>query len=163
MRKLKHFFGFMYNYMFFVEYRINFKIKFLLACKRKSRFKIYVHFATFSLLKKYNVIIAFNSTIGHNLKLPHPHNVVIGDRTQIGDNCTIYHDVTLGQSKGEFPIIGNNVIVYAGARIIGNVKVGDNAVIGANAVVTHDISPNAIVGGIPAKVIRYRSEEDVFY
>ena len=66
-------------------------------------------------------------------------------------------------NKNKYPTIGNNVIIYAGAKIIGDVHVGDNAIIGANAVVTKDVPPNAIVGGIPAKVIKYRSNDDEFY
>lgn len=72
-------------------------------------------------------------------------------------------DVTLGQSHDGFPTIGKDVIVYAGAVVCGAITVGDGAVIGANAVVVRDVPPNAIVTGIPAKVRRYRREDEVLY
>lgn len=115
------------------------------------------------LEKKYFILLGKNSIAGEKLTFPHPRNIVIGADVIIGNNCVIYHDVTLGQSLGKFPQLGNNVIVYTGAKIIGDVKIGDNVVIGANAVVTKDVPQNAIVGGIPAKVIRMRNDDDELY
>ena len=77
--------------------------------------------------------------------LPHPHNIVIGRNVQIGENCTIYHDATIGQNLDLFPEIGDNVIIYTGAKVIGGITVGDNAIIGANSVVTKDVSRKALV------------------
>lgn len=70
----------------------------------------------------------------------------------------IYQGVTIGSSRGSnggVPRIGNNVVVFAGTKIIGNVVIGDNVVVGANAVVTKDVPANAVVVGVPAKVISY--------
>lgn len=120
------------------------------------------------LIKRYMsnkkfIILGRNSIAGENVFLPHPRNVVIGDYVSIGNNCKIYQDVTLGQSKGKFPKIGNNVIIYAGAKVIGDVSIGDNCIIGANAVVVKNIPPNVIAAGIPAKIINIRKKKDEFY
>lgn len=77
----------------------------------------------------------------------------------IGDNTQIWQNVTLGAGKSDnyedaFPTIGSNVKIYTGAVVIGNITVGDGAVVGANAVVTRDVPPNAVVAGVPAKVLR---------
>ncbi|EKE04301.1 MAG: serine acetyltransferase [uncultured bacterium] len=82
--------------------------------------------------------------------------VVVHDRSVIGKNCVISQGVTLGGTshKYEVPRLGNNVLVGAGAKIIGPITIGDNAVIGANAVVTKNIPPNTLAVGIPARVIK---------
>ncbi len=96
--------------------------------------------------------------IGKGLFIDHGMGTVIGETAEIGDNCTIYHGVTLGgtgHSKGKrHPTIGNNVLIGAGAKLLGAYTVGDNAMIGANAVVLNEIPSKATVVGIPGKVIR---------
>ncbi|KIL49816.1 serine O-acetyltransferase [Jeotgalibacillus soli] len=109
------------------------------------------------LINKYGISVGMNSIIGKNLKIPHPTSIVIGDGVVIGDNVTLYQNVTLGKKKGnidstrDYPIIGNNVTIFAGAQIIGNVLIGDGAVIGANSVVLEDVEENGVYAGIPAK------------
>lgn len=115
------------------------------------------------LFSAYKISIGGGNTrlsIGKNLKMPHPQNIVIGSGCIIGENVTIYHDVTLGQNHGEYPVIGNDVVIYAGAKIIGAIKIGNGAIVGCNAVVNKDVPANAIVGGVPAKIIKYRGNED---
>ena len=100
--------------------------------------------------------------IGKNLFIDHGMGVVIGETSEIGDNVTIYHMVTLGgispsidsndqRNVKRHPTLKNNVVVGSGAQVLGPVIVGENAKIGANAVVTKDVPENAVMVGIPAK------------
>ncbi|NSW89766.1 MAG: serine O-acetyltransferase [Firmicutes bacterium] len=96
--------------------------------------------------------------IGKGLFIDHGMGVVIGETAEIGDNCTIYHGVTLGgtgKEKGKrHPTIGNNVLISAGAKVLGPFKVGDNSKIGANAVVLCEVEPNTTVVGVPGRTVR---------
>ena len=80
---------------------------------------------------------------------------VIHPNAQIGKNVKIYQNVTIGGRNNGVPHIGDNVSIFAGACILGDVQIGDNAQIGANAVVIHDVPDNAVVVGVPAKVIKF--------
>jgi len=100
--------------------------------------------------------IYYSSKIGKSFMLVHGLGTVIGSNVEIGDNVTIYHNVTIGtqyDTEKEKPNIGNNVIIYAGAKVIGNITIADNVVIGANSVVTKNIPSNEVWVGIPAKRI----------
>jgi serine O-acetyltransferase len=96
--------------------------------------------------------------IGKGLFIDHGMGVVIGETAEIGDYCTIYHGVTLGgtgKDKGKrHPTIGNNVLIGAGAKILGPFTVGDNAKIGANAVVTAEVEPCTTVVGVPGRAVK---------
>lgn len=93
-----------------------------------------------------------------NIEFPHPIGIVIADCAKLGNNCVIFQNVTIGgktrTGKNGFPTIGDNVIIYAGACIIGDVKIGNNVQIGANSVVIKDVPDNCIVAGVPAKIIK---------
>ena len=95
--------------------------------------------------------IPLNCKIGGGLLLPHPNGVVIHPECEIGPNCLIFQQVTLGMGKGGVPKIGTHVDIGAGAKVIGAIEVGNNAVIGANAVVLHSIPAGCVAMGIPAK------------
>lgn len=96
--------------------------------------------------------------IGKGLVIDHGTGVVIGETAEIGDNCTIYQGVTLGGTGKDVgkrhPTLGNNVMVGAGAKVLGPFYIGDNTKIAANAVVLEEISENCTAVGIPAKVVR---------
>ena len=94
--------------------------------------------------------------IGNRLFIDHGMGIVIGETATIGDNCTIYHGVTLGGTgKNEVkrhPDIGNNVMIGCGAKILGPIKIGNNVKIGANAVIIKNVPDNSTVVGIPGKI-----------
>ena len=94
--------------------------------------------------------------IGNRLFIDHGMGIVVGETTTIGDNCTIYHGVTLGGTgkdiKKRHPDIGNNVIIGCGAKVLGPIKIGNNVKIGANAVVLKDVPDNSTIVGIPGKI-----------
>ena len=107
--------------------------------------------------------------IGKNLFIDHGMGVVIGETSEIGDNVTIYHNVTLGGSspsidserqrhENRHPTIGNDVVIGSGAQIIGPIKVGNNSRIAANAVVVKDVPENATMVGIPAKAVKLENK-----
>jgi serine O-acetyltransferase len=102
--------------------------------------------------------IPVNSQLGEGLLMPHPNGVVIHPAAEVGVNCLILQQVTIGANQhGEVPKIGDRVDIGAGAKIIGGVVVGEHALIGANAVVVHDVPPWHTAVGIPA-VIRKRKD-----
>ena len=98
------------------------------------------------------------ATIGRRLVIDHGMGIVIGETAEIGDDCLIYHGVTLGgtgKDQGKrHPTIGNNVLISTGAKVLGPFKVGDGARIAANAVVLTEVPENATAVGIPAQIVR---------
>lgn len=98
------------------------------------------------------------ATIGKNLFIDHGMGVVIGETAIIGDNVLLYQGVTLGGTGKEcgkrHPTVGNNVVIGAGAKVLGNITVGDNSYVGANAVVIKNVPANATVVGIPARITK---------
>ena len=109
-------------------------------------------------LRKTGIEIHPGAKIGKNLFIDHGTGVVIGETTEISDNCTIYQGVTLGGTGKEtgkrHPTLGNNVMVGAGARVLGPFKVGDNSKIAANAVVLSEVPPNCTAVGVPARIVK---------
>ena len=101
--------------------------------------------------------------IGKGLVIDHGMGVVIGETTVIGDNCTIYQGVTLGGTGKDVgkrhPTLGNDVMVGAGAKILGPFKIGDNSKIAANAVVLNEIPENCTAVGMPAKIVRKEGQK----
>ena len=101
--------------------------------------------------------------IGRRFVIDHGMGIVIGETAEIGDDCLLYHGVTLGgtgKDQGKrHPTLGNNVMVSAGAKVLGPFKVGDGARIAANAVVLTEIPPEATAVGVPARVVRIAGEK----
>ncbi len=107
------------------------------------------------------ISIGSTAKLGRRLVIEHHGCIVIHGATEIGDDCLIRHGVTTGNSGMSDPLgapkIGNHVEVGAGAKLLGRITIGNNVVIGANAVVVRDVPDNAIVGGVPAHIIKMRS------
>ena len=100
--------------------------------------------------------------IGKCLFIDHGMGIVFGETTEIGDNCTIYHGVTLGGTGKDtgkrHPTLGNNVLIGAGAKVLGPVFIGDNARVGAGSIVLHNLPANCTAVGNPAEVVRINSK-----
>lgn len=108
----------------------------------------------------FSVEIPYSTQIGEGFLIGHHDGLVINGKSVIGKNVTVQQGVTLGGNMGkvkenrEAPLIGDNVFLGAGAKILGPIKIGDNCIIGANAVVVKDIPKNSVAVGVPAKVIK---------
>lgn len=96
--------------------------------------------------------------IGPGFRLPHAVGIIIGDGVRIGSNVTVFQNVTLGSGRSvsntSYPVLGDNVTVFAGAVIVGGVVLGNGVVVGANAVVINSFSDNSVLVGIPARQVR---------
>ena len=109
-------------------------------------------------VRKTGIEIHPGATIGRRLVIDHGTGIVIGETTEIGDDVIIYQGVTLGGTGKDtgkrHPTIGNNVMISAGAKVLGPFKIGDNSRVAAGAVVLEEVPPNSTVVGIPARVVR---------
>lgn len=110
-----------------------------------------------------NVDIHPGATIGRRLFIDHALGVVIGETTEIGNDVTLYHGVTLGgttwNKEKRHPTLGNNVLVGSGAKILGAITLGNNVRVGANSVVVKDVPPCCTVVGIPGRVIQSKGTQ----
>lgn len=109
-------------------------------------------------VRKTGIEIHPGATIGKGLFIDHGHGVVIGETAIVGDNVTLYQGVTLGGTGKEHgkrhPTVGNNVMISAGAKILGSFTIGDNSKIGAGSVVLQEVPPNSTVVGVPGRVVK---------
>lgn len=98
--------------------------------------------------------ISARATLGRRLRIPHAWGIVVHPSVTVGDDCILYHQVTLGVNEHRVPVggptLGNRVYVGTGAKVIGKITVGDRVNIGANAVVVEDVPPNHVAIGVPA-------------
>ena len=142
-------------FLYFTNYdfQITCKIRRLLSLNSGFRKMLHIN----QLERKHGVKLGYNVKIGKNLIICHHNGIVIGEKVEIGDNCRIYHQVTLGQKDNKYPVVKDNVTLFPGCKIIGNITIGNNSIVAPNSVVIKDIPDNAVVSGIPAVIIGWRN------
>ncbi len=129
----------------------------------KHGLKFLARWISQNCVRRTNIEIHPDATIGKRLFIDHGTGVVIGETTEIGDDCTIYQGVTLGgtgKDKGKrHPTLGNHVMVGSGAKVLGPINIGNNVRIAAGAVVLNDIPDNCTAVGVPARVVRCNGQK----
>lgn len=114
-------------------------------------------------VRKTGIEIHPGAEIGENLFIDHGNGVIIGETAVVGNNVTLYQGVTLGGTGKEHgkrhPTIGDNVMISAGAKIIGSFKIGENSKVGAGSVVIEEVPPNCTVVGVPGRVVRRNNQK----
>lgn len=149
---LRHFYNFVFNPMF--------RLHFLIDAMRSHKGGFLSRVLFRALFRHYHIWISPGATIGRNLKLPHPIGIVIGEGSIIGQNVTIFQNVTIGgrrigdAGQNKYPRISDNVVIFAGAVLAGEIRVGTGSVIGANSVVLDDVPDGCVAVGSPARVVR---------
>lgn len=124
----------------------------------KHNLMFLARFVSQRAVRKTGIEIHPGATIGRRLVIDHGTGVVIGETAEIGDDVLIYQGVTLGGTGKDtgkrHPTVGNNVMISAGAKVLGPFKIGDNSRVAAGAVVLEEVPPNSTVVGVPARVVR---------
>lgn len=110
--------------------------------------------------RRLGLEIALN-VFGPGLAIVHPCGIVVSSRARVGKNCRIHAGVNIGEHRGQAPIIGDNVYLGPGSKIVGGVTIADNVVVGANAVVVKDIPTGVTVGATPAKIISEKDSSEI--
>lgn len=112
---------------------------------------------------KFGIDIPIGLSVGKGLYIGHFGGIVVGSEVKIGNNLNLSHGVTLGQvnrgAKKGSPVVGNNVYIGTGAKVLGKIQIGNNVAIGANCVVIDDVPDNAVVVGIPGKIVSYNGSQ----
>ena len=153
--------SFIYNLMLYPGFKYSFWMRTCAYLKSNIILRYLLFPVAWLVLRhyeyKYGISISYQTHIGSGFYIGHFGGIVVNQNAIIGKNCNISHQVTLGKAnrgirKG-YPVIGDNVYIGPGAKIIGKVHIGNNVAIGANCVVTKDIPDNSVVVGIPGRVI----------
>lgn len=140
------------------------KYEYYTNCKKNKIIRIYLRWK----FKKESIKFGFSvpiNTVGAGVNFIHRGTIAINPGCTVGENSRINCDVVIGAELGsskKAPVIGKNVYIAPGAKILGNVKIGDNVIVGANSVVIKDVPDNVAVAGVPAKVISQKSTKEVF-
>lgn len=159
---------FLFNFIFEPGFKYTFWMRTCAYLNSNIVFKfLFFPFAWLLLMHydhKYGISISYQTRIGGGFYIGHFGGIVVNKNAIIGKNCNISHQVTLGKAnrgvrKG-YPVIGDNVYIGPGAKVIGNVTIGNNVAIGANCVVTKDIPDNSVVVGIPGRIISSEGSTD---
>ena len=151
---------FFYHYLFSPGYKYTLWMRLCAYLHAHKILKIFFLFAWliyYHYQIKFSIAISYQEKIGTGLYIGHHGGIVTNAEAPIGANCNLSHGVTIGVTRrGEYkgiPVIGNNVYIGPGAKIIGKVRIGDHAAIGANAVVNKDLPDYGVVVGVPGRVI----------
>lgn len=145
------------NWVFFRALKLyfvspHFRVNTLIECFRNTS-GIKKSFIRKKLMLKYGLELGLTTQIGENFRVEHFNGIVLGGGVVIGDNCVIYQHVTIGQKDGKYPLIKDNVILFPGSTVLGNIVLEDNVIVGAGAVVLQDVAKNKVVVGIPAREV----------
>ncbi|MGH0940160.1 serine O-acetyltransferase [Bacillus mycoides] len=154
------FFKFIKAYFLDINFRV--VVRFRIQSYLYNKSKLGILFATIirnGNIKKYGIEIGLNSKIGGGCNVHHINGIVIGNDVIIGEGFNVFQQVTIGKKGGGYPIIGNGVTIYPGAKVIGDISIGDNVIIGANSFVDKSITYSKIVAGIPA--VQINKKEDL--
>ncbi|MCV7359274.1 serine O-acetyltransferase [Mycolicibacterium fluoranthenivorans] len=115
------------------------------------------------IYSRYGCMISPTARIGREIAFPHPVGIVIGDGAVVGDNCTIYQNVTLGRQSlgpGGYPTLGSRVVIFAGSQILGEIELADGVTVGALTLVTKScLTPGSTLVGIPARALVAKKTE----
>lgn len=105
-------------------------------------------------------VIGMGASFGKGFVILHSVGVVINTRIKGGENIYLESGVVIGETKRGCPVLGNNIFIGSGAKIVGDITIGNNVTIGANAVVNKSFPDNVVIGGVPAKIIRHKDDSE---
>jgi serine O-acetyltransferase len=152
------------SFIKFLLFNHSLKVCFYFRCTKyfenRNKILFYLFFFIYKRVQiKFGIQLPHKTIVGKGLQFSHFSGIVINSEAVIGQNFTIFQCVTVGSVRGKgFPVIGDNCVLFAGSKVIGNVKLGNNVIVAANAVVTRDFPDNSVVAGIPAEVINHNGK-----